>query len=239
MQVSFGGPGAPGEPDGMASHGPGAFGPIYTGDVTDRVRVSSARPSRERHRRKRLPLIAAAIVGLAGAAAGVWLAVGRDGTSTSPASAEPAGAEPAGAEPAVAVPQPAEVPRPPEAPAGVPGSVGVPAKAAAPAAAAAPLAPADPAVGSPAMAADPRKPQETGAPNQRVQPAQPQPGTADSTDDPGVKPGKVVVQEPHPKAAKPRGRTDSKRADKRPRKEPKEPTWNADSPFLPQTTPKR
>jgi hypothetical protein len=42
------------------------------------------------------------------------------------------------------------------------------------------------------------------------------------------------VQDPHPKAGKPKVRPEPKRPDKRPRKpEPKEQPWSVDSPFLP------
>jgi len=109
------------------------------------------------------------------------------------------------------------------------------------------------------VAEPPVKPAERGKPSEppvkvaepavkaveRGKPAEPAARTDKPAASPGddatkAKPAKVVVQDPHPKAAKPRGRTDPKRVDKRPRKaEPKEPTWNADSPFLPETTPKR
>ena len=301
MQVSFGNPGAVGE-GGMQGQGSGAFGPIYTGDVTDRVRVSNAHPTQMiRHsRRGRLPIAALVIVGVAGALTGVWLAVGRDGGST---ATEPV-------EPAAVAPPPGEVPKPSAEPAVVPGA-GEPGKVADPPAMAAdptksvepgkvadppamagdptksaepgkvaqpptkaadPARPAEPAdqsnpaeppvkVAEPPVkvAEPPVKPAERGKPSEppvkvaepavkaveRGKPAEPAARTDKPAASPGddatrAKPAKVVVQDPHPKAAKPRGRTDPKRVDKRPRKaEPKEPTWNADSPFLPETTPKR
>jgi serine/threonine-protein kinase len=304
MQVSFGSPEAVG--GGMQGQGSGAFGPIYTGDVTDRVRVSNAYPTQMlRHSsRRRLPIAALVIVGVAGALTGVWLAVGRDGSSS---ATEPAA-------PSAIAPPPGEAPKPSAEPAVVPAIAGEPGKVAAPPAMAAdptkaaepgkvadpPAMAGDPTKAAepgkvaqpPTMAADPAKPAEPKnpaapvkvaeppvkvaeppvkvaeppvkpaergkpaeapvkvaeplvKPAERGKPAGPPARTdklaADPSDDPTkAKSAKVVVQDPHPKAAKPRGRTDPKRADKRPRKaEPKEPTWNADSPFLPETTPKR
>jgi hypothetical protein len=190
MQVSFGGPAGAGpgaaDPDGVAGHSsPGAFGPIYTGDVTDRVRVTSARSSEMRPaRRARLPFVAMAIVGLAGAVAGVWFAVGRDVGSTAPAKADPA-------EPRAAVPPPGEAPNPAaEPPADLgrvadppavdpgkadPSGTGGPGKAAEPPTmTAAPTAPADPGKAGepPSIAADPTKPEgRAGEPATPVEPA--------------------------------------------------------------------
>jgi hypothetical protein len=277
MQVSYGGPG---EPDGMARQAPGAFGPVNTGDITDRVRTSGARPTLliRRRTRTRLPLLALVIVGAAGALVGVWLAVGRDGGSTAPATAEPS-------EPAAARQRSGELPKPSADPATDPGktepikvaeppTAAEPAKpvdsgkvggappaaepakpakpageaARAPAPAVEPAKPVDPR-GAPPLAPDPAKPVDPGKADQPAKVAEP-PGKADKpaadqtgevkADPTQPQPSTVVVPEPHPKAAKPRGRPESKRVDKRGRKtEPKEPTWNADSPFLPETTPKR
>jgi hypothetical protein len=286
----------------MARQAPGTFGPVNTGDITDRVQMSGARPTLLIHRptRARLPLLALVIVGAAGALAGVWLAVGRDGGSTGPATAEPS-------EPAAAMQRSGELPKPSADPATDPGKT-EPIKVAEPPTAAEPTKPrgsdkaagpgtlaADPtkpvssdkAGGAPPLAADPAKPADSGkaggaplaadpakpageaaaAPAPVVEPAKPaaavDPGKADQPAKVAVPPGKadkpaadptgdvkadptqpkpsrVVVPEPHPKAGKPKGRPESKRVDKRGRKtETKEPTWNADSPFLPETTPKR
>ncbi len=329
MQVSYGGPGVP---DGVPSQAPGAFGPVYPGDVTDRVRVSGARPTQKiRHPgRARLPIVALVIVGVAGALVGVWLAVGRDGGSTAPANAgpsEPAAMQPSGeaakpspdraADPGKMEPtdpgkaEPVEVAEPAMAvDATKPGpSKAVPDKGAGPGRLAAdptkaagpdrgagpptvvadPTKPAGPdkGAGPPTVVADPTKPvgpdKGAGAGTLAAEPARPadpsqpagagtpaaapaksaDPGRADQpakmaeppvsadklaadptgdvkADPTQPKSSKVVVQEPHPKATKPRGRSEPKRVDRRGRKaEPKEPTWNADSPFLPETTPKR
>jgi hypothetical protein len=55
-------------------------------------------------------------------------------------------------------------------------------------------------------------------------------------------PGDDGSKKPH-KPARPRGRADAKRSEREPKKgskaEPKEPSWNDDSPFMPVQTPKR
>jgi hypothetical protein len=94
---------------------------------------------------------------------------------------------------------------------------------------------------------EPAKPADLGRADQPAKVAEPPVKAAklaaDPTGDVKADPTQLKsskVAEPHPKAAKPKGRSEPKRVDKRGRKaEPKEPTWNADSPFLPETTPKR
>jgi hypothetical protein len=92
-----------------------------------------------------------------------------------------------------------------------------------------------PAEAGPAKVADPAG--ESGA--QATSPeaaASPDDGAADAK----KKLSRVVQPDPHAKPAKPKIRAEPKRTDaRRSRAEAKEQSWNADSPFMPVTTPKR
>jgi hypothetical protein len=237
-QISFAGP------DERTSHGPGAFGPVYTADVTDQVSGPRTTKMMRYPTRSRLPLVVLLVVGAAGAVGGVWLGISRDGiaTLTKDVPAEPAGA----AQPTGQMPKPSEDPASEPGKTAEPGKIEPPAVAEPPAIADDPTKPSEPgkAAEPPTVAADPARSAEPGTADPAklapppVKPAEPPAKAVDPTDDakpdlPTTKQAKVVGQEPRPKAAKP------KRAERRPRKaETKEQTWNADSPFLPETTPK-
>jgi hypothetical protein len=257
--------GAPGGLDGLAGQsghvGPGGFagqkGAGRPGDfgaapnatmtsaseVTDRVRVAAAYPTLKINvsRKSPWPLVALAVVVVAGATGAVWFAVNRGDTSTdsgdtSTAPARPVRkrAAPPETAPSPTAPEPGEAAKPAADPAVAPpaGSAAEPAKVAEPAVAE-PAKVAEPAVAEPAKVAEPAVAPPTPPPVE----AKPEPVKK--------KPASVGLQEPHPKAAKSKARGESKRTDpkradvKRASKaEPKEQTWNDDSPFMPVATPK-
>lgn len=216
---------------GSAGHG--------ADDTTDQVVRASARPTLivRRPRSSRLPLAVLAVVGAAGAVVGVWLAI-RSDASTEPAASAPPSTVPGAASPS----EPAEATKPgatatadPAAAAADPTKADDRADGAAPAAGAA-KGPADPAPGSTKVAS----PGEPAA----------QPGTgADApgdAKDPKKRPARPVPQDVRAKPPRPKVRSEVKRPEpKRPdskrgqKPEAKEPSWNADSPFLPEATPKR
>jgi hypothetical protein len=207
-------------------------------DTTDQVVRVAARPTLivRRPRSSRLPLAVLAVVGAAGAVVGVWLAIHND-TSTEPAENAPQSAVPGTASPS----EPAEATKPgPSATVDPAAEVVNPASAdgrtEAAAAAGAAKGPADTAPGSTKVVA----PDEPAA-----QPASGADAPGDAKD-PKKRPAKPVPLDVRAKPPKPKVRPEVKRPEpKRPdskrgqKPEAKEPSWNADSPFLPEATPKR
>lgn len=230
-------------------------------EVTQRVRAV-ARPSLVDGGRSRTRFVALAVVGVAGAAIGVWLAmsdtllVAEPPRATASAdvvpSASVAGDLPAQrptGRPDTSAPDPAE--QPAERGALVPPALAATESVAVPVAepGPAPSAP-DPATltSEPAAATRPAtgrpgaklpagragvKPPAIEAAGQRLAKRQPADGASAAKN----RPGKTVVQQDQrAKTAKPKVRVDARRPAKPP---PKEQPWNNDSPFMPVTTPKR
>jgi serine/threonine-protein kinase len=229
--------------------GDGQMAAHSVGDVTEQVRRSVARPTLiVRHRtRSRLPLVIA-FVAVAGAAAGVWLAIGRDSSKADtvgvPAAASsPASGETATGAPAAKPPASADTAATAEPAA---GKTEEPAagKAAKPAEPSAPPAPPV-AAGSepPAPSAD------TGeAPGAAAKPTDTAAASADRADassepadkvDPKRKPAKTAAGDPRTRPPRAKGRGDKRVESKRTKTDAKEQNqWDNDSPFLPQSTPK-
>jgi hypothetical protein len=258
MQVGFGSLSSPGDPSASGQTGPGAFASSYTGDA-DQVRASQARPTMQIRSQggSKLPMIGLVLVGVAGIVVGGYFVLGRSNEASSPpASMEPVAAPPSARGPSEApdrsdpgkVAEPGQEPSKP-APGSQdtrrvadPGTAGADPSGAAPdmatnqtanpgaaKTAEPPANAADPPAKVPALIGNHEK-----LPDPSLGPRGP--GETAVPDDPTrAKPGKLV-QEPHSKAAKPKVRPESKRGDKRPRKEQ---TWSPDSPFLPDTPAKR
>lgn len=235
-------------------------------EVTERVRTASARPTMiVRHPRStRIPIAVVALVGAAGALVGVWLAIGSEELA-SPTTARPAAtpALSAPAKPSVEVteetevlaapsegdkgavegakPGPTEVARPgvPEGAASAGG-----ASAAAPAGAMPEGTGASPEGNAARESMAAKVPAETGSgPPDPAQPVLAAEEAAEPKLDPKKRTAKAGLQV---KAAKPKAKPEAKRPEakrseaKRGQKaEPKEPSWDKDSPFLPVATPKR
>ncbi|HSS01775.1 MAG TPA: protein kinase [Kofleriaceae bacterium] len=214
-------------------------------DATDQVtRVAAPKTLMVRRRGSRLPLAVLAIVGAAGAVVGVWFAISGT-SSTEPAAGSPppaaaapasdpsaseaakpgaASADPGGAKAAGEATGAAAGDRSSESGSGEPANAGT-AGAAKAGATNAGAANADATAG----AAKGGEPGEAGA-------AQAVDGAADAKD-----PKKRPVRPAKAKARPDAKRTETKRPDSKRGQKPeaKEPSWNADSPFLPEVTPKR
>jgi hypothetical protein len=247
----YGGAGGFAGPSGSEGMGAGNAVPTYdstgsrAGDVTDRVRIAAARPTMKIDigRRSRLPTVVLGIFSAVGALVILWFVAIREDDSAPRASGRTTGA-PAKATPAeAATPTPGKSASTPAEAAKSPGKAAEPSRQAAtppaePAAGSAEEGPAKaagaPAAGSaaepPAKAAEP--PAKVAEPAPPAEPAAATPAEAVKPDAAKKKPASVGLQEPHPKPAK---KSRSKRASKA---EPKEQTWNDDSPFMPVATPK-
>jgi hypothetical protein len=234
--------GARPSPPPQAPFAPAAGPPeraITRDDITEQVRRSDARPTMivRRQGNSRLPIAALAIVGAAGAVFGVWLAISSDSGATPPMAATPA---PPSEHSATNPAQPPATPDPATAPAAT-----APDRAA--------TAPADPATaapdpaaaapGTPAAAATAPDDKRANVGQADTEIARPVEAPGDAKD-PKKRP-KLVQQDARAKPAKPKARPDKRAETKRgearrgQKPEPKEPSWNADSPFLPETTPRR
>jgi serine/threonine protein kinase len=207
--------------------------PGVVGDITEQVRHGAARPTLMVRvpRRSRMPILLG-VVAAAGAAVGVWLAIGAELVSETNRATVRESARPAEIAPAGETREGDEVPTA-AAPAGSPTE----------SEAAASAEPAGPASNDSASA-----PQQPSSANSESTAASQEP-TA-SADDPGgdaselettkKRPVKAGLQDARTKG-KPRARSEGKRADAKRGQKPdaKEQTWNDNSPFLPVTTPKR
>jgi hypothetical protein len=220
-------------------------------DATDQVaRVAGPKTLMVRRRSSRLPLAVLAIVGAAGAVVGVWFAISGTSSTESTAISPPAAVGSASDPPEGEAPKPGAASADPSgaksageatgAAAGDRSSESTSGEAAKAANAGGGTAGAGTAgagtagstkaaaANADATGATKGEPGETGA--------APVDGAAEAKD-----PKKRPVRPAKAKARPDAKRTETKRPDSKRGQKPeaKEPSWNADSPFLPETTPKR
>jgi serine/threonine protein kinase len=268
MQDRAGSPGAVTTRNAPSRVGPGATRPGTRNapprngrdDETERVRGVAYPPAGRR--RSRAPYVALGLLGVAGAAVGVWLATTGGNeliTPETPRKTESADVAPratnaaASEGPLTGAPTPAPAaaqanqegtpitpgaqPRQAAtraAPSGSASDLAAPAVRPEPAT---PVAkPAAPAVVPPASAVQ-RTAKVTSSPVRPAQASPPRAARKDASLDPSKKkPAKLAPQEPRAKVVKPKVRVEPKRPAK---SQPKEQPWSNDSPFMPETTLKR
>jgi hypothetical protein len=230
------------------------------GDVTDQVRRSAARPTLivRYPKRSRLPLVVA-FVAVAGAAVGVWLAIGREGGSSSAGttrSHEATGADaPAAANgeqgaksapvnakteaaptktgPSSGTAQPVARPDDPATTTSA-GNEPATTKSAGSEPGASPVAEPAGSAEAPAGAKTGEPAAAAAAGDRSSSPMVTADPPAEVKADSKKKPAKVVGQDARTKGAKPKLRAEPKRVDsKRQKTDAKEPQWDNDSPFLP------
>ena len=234
--------GTPGGP-GMGMRGPGmqgGFGAHQAIQPAGRTALGPRSPAAAvptlmiRHpSRSRFPLVVLAMIGAAGAAVGVWFAVGAGGDGDAAAPAHRAVVQKA------APAAPAEAPsaagaEPPSAPGSEPPSADTASQSASGRAGGA--TPTGTATRSGPDVDSAKRTVAPGSPANLVPPPGPA-AVVDTTADPSKKPpAKVAPVDPRAKPVKAKPRAEPKRA---PKIQPKEQPWNDDSPFMPVATPKR